>query len=150
MGASALPYGLTPLEMDRHRRAVKKIRAELFSLRTPEECWIVGTGIVIAPLVRILRELDTGVLNRTVVYGGIEFELAVPLSQYSYRIGAQHWDKDLIWLHTDYSVPDRPARYTGFSITVPFKQLGDRFYGCLDMLAAESKASWDRRQTASK
>ena len=136
--------------MDRHRRALNKIRTELFRLRSPAACWIEGPETVISPLVRVLRDLDSGTLNRTVLYGGLQYQLAVPLSSYSYRMGAQHWEEDRFWLHSDFSVPGWPASYTRFSITVPFRVLSNRFCECLDMLAAESRASWERHHKVSQ
>jgi hypothetical protein len=135
---------LSRQELDRHRRAVDKLRRELFRIRSPTECWVVGEEIILPPSVRILIELDSGQPNRTVRYGGLEYRLQIPLAQDSFQVSVEHWEEDRFWMCVTWTPSSGPASYTRFSLTVPFKRLADEFCRCLDMIAAERSQSWAR------
>lgn len=142
-------YGLTAQEQKRRRRALRKIRNEIFRLRRPDDCWIQGRVNILPPRIDVRVEPDSGKRVTTVTYGGLEFRVAIPLSPHSHCIGVKHWDGDRFLMYAGYTHSERSASYTNFSRTVPFSMVGDVFCAWLDAIAAESKKSWDQRERAS-
>ena len=130
---------LTRRDLSIHARAMEKLRRCLFRHRQQSDCCIIDVEVVLPPRVHVLVSLATGKPSRHLTCGGLEYTLMFPHARAPHRIGVQHWEADLFWLHATFTDPVKHATYTRFSTTVPFQTLSEVFLRCIDQLALECK-----------
>lgn len=139
MAARQSLYQLTPLDLRRHHRVLEELRRCLFRERTPQECFIVGDEVVLAPSVYVLIDLVTAQPQRYLQWGGLEYQFAFPQARAPRWISVKHWQGKRYWLCASFQDPNKQATYTRFSLVVPFCELGRQFLSCIDVLIQECK-----------
>jgi hypothetical protein len=88
---------LTPEEIDRHARAIAKIRRKLFAQHTADEFAIVpGSERVLSATAQQKWCASIG-HYRTITFGGLRFTLAIASSRYELTVS--HCERDVFILH---------------------------------------------------
>jgi len=125
---------LTAADWALHRNELQLLQTYLFAKRTPTSLYIVGPPTIIDPSVVVCWYPEPP--KRTLLRGGLIFQLHFPGAAGPSRYCVQHWLDDRYWLHANY-VDHRGACYSRFSLSVPLERLPSSFIECVETMAHE-------------
>lgn len=127
-----MPRNPTPTELDRHRRAVAKLRAELFRSRPAAELRIDLSSEKIQP------PYVSGRVGEPATFGGLSYRAEAERPGEWYEVSVTHDVRDVFTIHI---INRRAAMhsFTRFAVTRPFRQVADTMFDLLNVARQEDR-----------
>ena len=125
---------LTAADRALHELELEMLRAQLFRDHTPQSLYIIAEPGVIAPSVLVCWYPEPP--RRTLLKGGLRFQVHFPGAYGPAEFCVQHWIEDSYWLRASY-VDHRGAAYNRFSLTRSLRELSGGFVKCVQEMERE-------------
>lgn len=128
---------LSEHDFELHRRTIERTRAMLFrKYKSADYCMVPGSETISGP--STYRALQAGGMPapRAVHYGGLLYRIKSPRAGYWYQVTVEHWRQDTFSLFLSVHCGEQ-RMYTRFAMTVPFREIDECLYRCINDIRAE-------------